>query len=184
MKISFELEPDDIERFHEALARAERRVACAEECDIVHAARHSLETLPIATAPGYIRRRILQVQVLLDMVEDEAWALPQLERGEVLRLLAYFSDPEDLIPDEVAVIGLLDDAIMLELLMRKIRHVMTAYDEFCAARSAQPAASGSDQRIAQARALARLRDRLHTRMRRRTVRAALADAAGPLSIQG
>jgi uncharacterized membrane protein YkvA (DUF1232 family) len=98
--------------------------------------------------------------------------------------LAYFSDPEDLIPDEVAVIGLLDDAIMLELLMRKIRHVMTAYDEFCAARSAQPAASGSDQRIAQARALARLRDRLHTRMRRRTVRAALADAAGPLSIQG
>jgi uncharacterized membrane protein YkvA (DUF1232 family) len=184
MKISFELEPDDIERFHEALARAERRVACAEECDIVHAARHSLETLPIAAAPGYIRRRILQVGVLLDMVEDEAWALPQVERGEVLRLLAYFSDPEDLIPDDVAVIGLLDDAIMLELLMRKIRHVMSAYDEFCAARLAMPKAADSDQRIAQAGELARRRDQLHARMRRRTIRTAVDDAAGPLTIQG
>ena len=61
MKISFELEPGDIERFHEALERAERRVACAEECDIVAAARHSLQTLPIETAPGYIRQRLLQV---------------------------------------------------------------------------------------------------------------------------
>ena len=59
MKISFELEPGDIERFHEALERAERRVACAEECDIVAAARHSLQTLPIETAPGYIRQRLL-----------------------------------------------------------------------------------------------------------------------------
>ena len=58
MRITFELEPADIARFHEALARAERRVACADECDIVAAARHALETLPIANAPGYIRRRL------------------------------------------------------------------------------------------------------------------------------
>jgi len=119
MKITFELEPGDIDRFHEALARAERRVACADECDIVAAARHALETLPIACAPGYIRRTLLEVVRLIEMLEDEAWALPQVERGEMLRLLAYFSDPEDMIPDDVAVIGLLDDAIMLELLMRQ-----------------------------------------------------------------
>jgi uncharacterized membrane protein YkvA (DUF1232 family) len=177
VKITFELEPGDIDRFHEALARAERRVACAEESDIVAAARHGLETLPIATAPGYIRRRILEVERLIDMLEDEAWALPQVERAEVLRLLAYFSDPEDLIPDDVAVIGLLDDAIMLELLMRRIRHVATAYADFCRARADQPGAVDSDARIALARDLARRRDRLHARMRRRAVRDALAGAA-------
>jgi len=178
VKITFELEPGDIDRFHEALARAERRVACAEEGDIVAAARHGLETLPIATAPGYIRRRILEVARLIDMLEDEAWALPQVERAEVLRLLAYFSDPEDLIPDDVAVIGLLDDAIMLELLMRRIRHVTTAYADFCRARTGQPQAIDSDARITLARDLARRRDRLHARMRRRAVRDALAGAAG------
>ncbi len=121
MRITFELEPADIARFHEAMARAERRVACAEEHEIVDAARHALATLPIATAPGYVRRRLQGVSRLVDMLEDEAWALPQVERAEVLQLLAYFSDPEDMIPDDVAVIGLLDDAIMIELLMRRMR---------------------------------------------------------------
>lgn len=184
MKITFELEPGDIERFHEALARAERRVACAEECDIVDAARHALETLPIACAPGYIRRQIQEVAGLLDMLEDDAWALPQVERAQVLRLLAYFSDPEDLIPDEVAVIGLLDDAIMLELLMKHLRHVMAAYGDFVQARGRLPAAADSAARIAQARALARHRDRLQARMRRRSVREAVAGIASHAPLQG
>ena len=178
MRITFELEPADIARFHEAMARAERRVACAEEHEIVDAARHALATLPIATAPGYVRRRLQGVSRLVDMLEDEAWALPQVERAEVLQLLAYFSDPEDMIPDDVAVIGLLDDAIMLELLMRRIRHVMQAYDEFRAACRDQPEAGDPAERIALARELARRRDRLHARMRRRTLREAVAGAMG------
>lgn len=177
MRITFELEPSDIERFHEALERADRRVASADECDIVAAARHGLETLPIDCAPGYIRSRMREVARLVDMLEDEAWALPQVERGEVLKLLAYFSDPEDLIPDDVAVIGLLDDAIMLELLLRRIRHVVAAYADFCAARKAQAGAGGGEQRIANARELARARERLHARMRRRRVREAVIAAA-------
>ncbi|HEY9143577.1 MAG TPA: YkvA family protein [Arenimonas sp.] len=170
MKISFELEPGDIQRFHEALERAEQRVACAEECDIVAAARHSLQTLPIETAPGYVRQRLLQVVELVEMLEDEAWALPQVERAEVLKLLAYFSDPEDLIPDDVAVIGLLDDAIMLELLLREIRHVVAAYDDFRRAREDLGAASDEAGRISRARDLARRREQLQARMRRRRVR--------------
>jgi uncharacterized membrane protein YkvA (DUF1232 family) len=176
VKITFELEPGDIERFHEALARAERRVACAEECDIVAAARHALETLPIDCAPGYIRKTLLQVVGLVAMLEDEAWALPQVERTELLRLLAYFSDPDDMIPDDVAVIGLLDDAIMLELLLRRIHHVVEAYAEFCRLRGDQPAAADSTGRIDLARDLARHRDRLHARMRRRAVRDAVTGA--------
>lgn len=184
MKITFELQPCDIERFHEALARAERRVACAEECDIVDAARHALETLPIASAPGYIRVRMQEMARLPDMLEDEAWALPQVEREEVLRLLAYFSDPEDLVHDHAAVIGLLDDAIMLELLMKRIGHVVVAYADFLQARGRLPAAADSAARIAMARALARHRDRLHARMRRRAVRDAVAGIGGPSLLQG
>lgn len=67
---------------------------------------------------------------------------------------------------------------------RRIRHVIGAYDEFCAARSVLPDATDSDRRIAQARQLARRRDQLHARMRRRTIRAAVVDAAGPQAIQG
>jgi uncharacterized membrane protein YkvA (DUF1232 family) len=83
----------------------------------------------------------------------------------------YFSDPDDLIPDEIETIGLLDDAIMLELLARRLRHVLKAYSDFCEFRTrlgteaAQPEAHN-----ARAGKLARRRDELRTRMRRRQAR--------------
>jgi uncharacterized membrane protein YkvA (DUF1232 family) len=79
-----------------------------------------------------------------------------------------------MIPDEVEVIGLLDDAIMLELLLRQIRHVVAAYDDFRAARAALGEAVDEAGRIGLARELARRRDQLHARMRRRAVREAVA----------
>src|SRR5689334_19234356 len=134
MRVSFEIEASDVRRFLQALARARRMVRDADEADLVAAAKHALDTLPIASAPGYVRKRLTEVQRLIVMLEDEAWALSGAEREEVLRTLVYFSDPEDMIPDDVAVIGLLDDAIMLELLLRRLRHVIASYEDFCAFR--------------------------------------------------
>ena len=172
MRVTFELEPSDIERFHEALARAHRMVRCADESDIVAAAKQALDALAIGSAPGYVRKRVVQVQRLILMLEDEDWALPQAEREDVVETLVYFSDPHDLIPDELSVIGLLDDAIMLELLLRRMHHVLRAYDDFCAHRNAL--APGSGTRLERAAALARRRAALHQRMRRRARRTALA----------
>ncbi|MFC4728715.1 DUF1232 domain-containing protein [Coralloluteibacterium thermophilus] len=170
MRITFELEPVDLARFHEALVRAERRVACAEACEIVDAARHALEAVPPCT-PGFVRRRLDDVERLIAMLEDEAWALPQEERAQVLRVLAYFGDPEDMIPDHVEVIGLLDDAIMLELLMKRLRHVCEAYADFLRCRAQLgPAPAERATRQTWVRALARRRAALHARMRRRLAR--------------
>ena len=102
MRVSFELEPSDIERFHEALDRAARIVRDTDEVDIVAATKHSLDNLPIGGAPGYVRKRMTEVHRLVLMLEDEAWQLPQPERDDVLRTLVYFSDPEDLVPETVA----------------------------------------------------------------------------------
>jgi hypothetical protein len=101
------------------------------------------------------------------MLEDEAWALSDPERSDVIETLAYFSDPDDLIPDDVEVIGFLDDAIMLELLLRRLRVVLSTYAEFCAFRAtlaAMPPEPG--RRHAHARQLAEQRIKLQARMRR------------------
>ena len=172
MRVTFELEPSDIERFHEALARAHRMVRCADEADIVAAAKHALDQLSIGSTPGYVRKRVVQVQRLILMLEDEAWALPRAEREDVVETLVYFSDPEDMIPDDLSVIGLLDDAIMLELLLRRMQHVLQAYEDFCAHRTLL-AGSGAS-RIEQAGALAKKRTTLQDRMRRRARRGELA----------
>ena len=170
MRITFELEPSDIARFHEALERAERLARTMDECDIVETAKEALNALPIGGAPGYVRQRLVAVQRLILMLEDEEWALPVDERMQVLRTLVYFADPEDMIPDDVEVIGLLDDAIMLELLLRRIKHVMQAYEDFCAFRGQLDAPADATHRIANGRVLARKRDALRLRMRRRHAR--------------
>jgi uncharacterized membrane protein YkvA (DUF1232 family) len=169
VRISFVLEAEDIARFHAALARAERLADCMDECEVVETAKEALNTLPLASAPRYVRQRLVCVQQMILMLEDEIWCLPSDERREVLRTLIYFADPEDLIPDEVAVIGLLDDAIMLELLLRRLRHVIDAYVDFCGYRRELQADAAID-RSRLSVLLARRRDALRERMRRRIAR--------------
>lgn len=166
MRIVFELEPADVDRFNEAVARAAARVACADDCEVVDAARHALDSLPIGEAPGYVRRQLVEVQRLIQMLEDEAWMLPPEERAQVLQALAYFGDPDDMIPDHIEVIGLLDDAIMLALILGRLAPMLDGYGEFCAFREALgPMPGDRDGRLAFAQRLAGERQRLHARIR-------------------
>ena len=130
MRVTIELERDDIQRFDAALARARRLVATMDEVDIIAAARQALAQLPLDCAPSYVRRQFEGAMRLVEMLEDEAWAMPQPWREDLLVTLIYLGDPEDLIPDEAEVIGLLDDAIMLELLLRRQAPALRAWERF------------------------------------------------------
>jgi hypothetical protein len=165
MRISIELEADDIARLDQALARSRAAVSSADETDIVAAAKYALDHLETSTTPGYVRKRLVAVQRLIAMVEDEAWALSGAERESVLGTLVYVADPEDLIPDHVEIIGFLDDAILLELLLRRQRPLLVAYERFCAFRGSLRERGVTD-RVAAARELAACRAELQQAMRR------------------
>ena len=80
----------------------------------------------------------------------------------MLNALAYFADPDDLVHDRVPGIGYLDDAIMVELVVRELKHEIEAYDAFCEFRK--------ERRKAKALApdaLEKRRSALQSRMRRR-----------------
>ena len=177
MRITFELDSNDLQRFHAAFERARRLAVDADEIDIIDAAKQALDGLCLGAMPAYVRQRLVHVQRLLLMFEDEEWVLPAPERGEALAALAYFGDPEDLIPDHLEVIGLLDDAVMLELLARRMRHVLDAYEQFCRFRTAQVQVPGdAGNRVARSRELSERRAELVAAMqarRRRSTRRAL-----------
>jgi hypothetical protein len=62
----------------------------------------------------------------------------------VLACLTYFANPEDIIPDSVPVLGFLDDAIMIELCVRELKHEIEAYEDFTVYRKDEAAARGVD----------------------------------------
>ncbi len=84
---------------------------------------------------------------MIAMLTDEDWRLPSEDMVRVLSTLAYFADPEDLIPDDLPAMGYLDDAVMVELARRHLQPEIDAYEDFCRYRTAEIArreAAGED----------------------------------------
>jgi uncharacterized membrane protein YkvA (DUF1232 family) len=130
MRVSFEISDKDIGHFRECMKKAREAVKDADESDIIEAARGMFEDVRGARTPAFIKDRLNRLESLTNMVQDEEWQMPDGPRDRVLRALVYFCDPEDLIPDSIPGIGYLDDAIMIELVLRELKHEIEAYEDF------------------------------------------------------
>jgi len=131
LRISFELSPNDVKHFREAMRKARHTVRDADDSDIIDAARTLFADVGSARIPAYVRERIDRLQAMVDMVEDREWQMSRSEQERILSALVYFCDPEDLIPDDIPGLGFLDDAIMIELAVRELKHEVEAYQDFC-----------------------------------------------------
>jgi hypothetical protein len=85
------------------------------DADQVMSLARWLQSVPPATASATIELRLARAESLRRMLDDPDWTLPAglAERGR--RLLAYIGRLDDLIPDEMPVIGHLDEALLVEL---------------------------------------------------------------------
>ena len=131
LDITIELGDEDLDHFIEAMRRAQAKAADMAPEAIASAASKLLTDVPKVKVPAFIRDRLEKLDTMIQLVKDEGYGLPEEDRQRVLSCLAYFADPQDIIPDSVPVIGFLDDAIMIELCVRELKHELDAYDDFC-----------------------------------------------------
>ena len=172
MKISFELTDRDLHFFRKALKLSRDAVRDAEETEIIEAIRDVLEAIRQSEPlPDFVGERIPQLESLISMLTDEDWQLPEIDRERLLATFVYFADPEDILPDDIPVIGYLDDVIIIELAVRELKHVREAYEDFCSFRDDfdQKNGKAADAVIRRDR-LDRRRQQLHQRMRRRSAK--------------
>jgi len=167
-KLTIELSDRDLRHFRRELRRAHEAVRIADDDEILAAAADLVESLGTADLPDFVGTRLKQLKVLHAMLTDADWPLTGDERSPVLAALAYVCDPEDIIPDDIPGIGLLDDAVMIELVFRELRHEIDAYEDFRAYRRALPKRLlGKPDAATMDARLASRRDQLMSRMRRR-----------------
>jgi uncharacterized membrane protein YkvA (DUF1232 family) len=167
-KLTIELSDRDLRHFRRELKKARAAVQIADDDEILAAAADLVKSMRVTDLPDFVRDRLDQLETLLAMVNDPDWPLDEDERNPVLSGLAYLCDPEDLIPDDIPGIGMLDDAVMIELVFRELRHELDAYNDFLAYRESltrnsvlRPAAADVAEK------LSRRRIQLMARMRRR-----------------
>ena len=173
LTVTLELSDDELDYFRALMRQARVRNGDRSPVQTAAAAAGVVRRLrPTARSP-FIARRLDRVERMIAMLDDPQWALPESERRRVLDGLAYVADRHDLVPDDVPALGLLDDAIMLELVLRDLRHELDAYDEFTAYRGTETARSGRSvpsAAVSRQDWLDSRREALHARMRDRRER--------------
>lgn len=173
LRVSFDLEDSDLHHFRLIMREARKAAANSSPEEIVAGAKSLLDQVGTAQVPDFIGDRLRNLDLMIRMLADHEWRLPNAEATRVLNALAYFCEPEDLIPDHIPGLGFLDDAIMIELVVRELKHEIEAYRDFCDYRSKKPPAAGIKSRasgVTREEWLAERRKELQTRMRRRRKR--------------
>lgn len=168
MKISFELSELDLQHFREVMARAREANSQLSTKQIVNNASKLLEQINASDASNFIRNRTNVLETLIGMVVDKGWGMAEEDLKRVVEALSYFSESEDLIPDDIPGLGFLDDAIMIELVARELQHEIQAYRDFVVYRAAESSRKGEEAGgLERADWLEERRQQLHSRMRRR-----------------
>jgi hypothetical protein len=163
VRVSFNLDDADLEHLA-ALAQTQLR-ARSDPDAIIAGAREVLETANRAQLASFVKERYSRLETMLQMATDAQWTLSAEDRQRTLNALACFG------PSAPAgsPSGLLDHAIMIELVSRDLHHDLDAYRDFRRMRESHDKKhepqDADHERWLQGRCVT-LQERMHKRRRR------------------
>jgi hypothetical protein len=165
VRVSFKLDDADLEHLA-AIAQQTQLRARSESADaIVAGAREVLETANRAQLAGFVKERYSRLESMLDMATDPQWTQSDADRQRTLNALACFGSSAS----APSPSGLLDHAIMIELVSRDLQHDLEAYRDFRRFRESydkKHASPGADRERWLQEKCASLQERMHKRRRR------------------
>lgn len=170
MDVSITLSDADLQRFVDKMKGAQAKSAELEPASIINAARQLLRDIDGGNMPDFVVSRFEHVKTMIAMVEDVGFGLPEPGRANVLAALTYLTNANDIVPDDVPVLGYIDDAIMIELCVHELKHEMEAYRDFCRWRdneATRRGESGKEHRVTRVEWAEQCRQELIERMHRR-----------------
>ncbi len=131
-----------VDAFNQVLQRICPRARALAPGQIAAAARRLLFTDARESGVASIARRIERIQELERMRADGSFELHAAVSTRIRELVEYVENADDLIPDATPVVGQLDDAILVDLLLRDLGPELADYADFCAWRREAAAREG------------------------------------------
>ena len=138
----YELEPARLETFNRALRALSPDAPGITMDQIATAAQRALQRHADGGTPPFVQSRMAALMRLERMTVDDAWTCSDEFRRQVGVLQAYRSETQDLIPDGQPVVGLLDDAVLVDVALQLLRGELGDYEDFCRFRKVAAEFSG------------------------------------------
>ena len=130
-KVTFTLDESDAEYFRALYRKAKRGAKDLDADTVISDARGIVKQVRASKkTPSFVLEAVEVLTDLVDLIQDEDYAAPKKVRDEVLAGLAYFSNPDDLIPDDIPGLGFLDDAIMVKFIEEEFGNELWGYRKF------------------------------------------------------
>lgn len=164
MRIELQLQSDDT-------ALAPLRVAAHQagsryvgrHASLAQRAREHHVALNGSAMPNTVRASLELVPSIADLLSSPHWQAPEAARDRFAGALAYFVQPDDLIPDDDGRYGYLDDAFVLKLALAESSHEWLAWRDYSDYVATHPAETGIDRRTW----MLHRRERLDVELRKR-----------------
>jgi len=167
LKVTLTIGDHDLRFFRNAIKEAREEAKGSTDEQIIEAARAMVESMSGTDMPEFVQERVDRLDALILMLSDDKWGLPKSIHTNVMSALAYFVNPKDLIPDSVPALGFLDDAIMIELIVRELKHDIEAYQDFLDFGRRHKERPGQSEEVVDSQEFKQVREKLRSRGRRR-----------------
>lgn len=130
-KVTFELDEQDAAYFRALYRKAKKNASGLDADSIIRDARKLVKHVNDSKrVPQFVKDAIGTLDMMTRIIQDEDYRAPQAVKNQVLAGLAYFANPDDLIPDHIPALGFLDDAIMVKFVEEEFRHELWGYRKF------------------------------------------------------
>lgn len=126
-----ELRPEHLARFNQALRDLSPEAPAMSLDQIATAGKRALQRHPDGATPPFVQSRMRSLTRLEMLAQDIDWEPSEELRRQVRVLKSYRLDDAKLIPDELAVVGLLDDAVLVDVALQLLHDELGNYEDFC-----------------------------------------------------
>lgn len=137
----YPLDPARVDEFN-AIIQSVAPGAPRVDAALIGAMARQLAGEHAAEGAESVQKRLDHADSLKSMAADAAWRLPASDAERVAAVMTYLDRSDDLIPDDVPVLGMLDDAMLIELAQRALEREIDDYADFCRFRAAEAKARG------------------------------------------
>jgi len=128
---SLDLRDDAMVRFNAIVRELNSEHAAFSAEQIAGAARRVLRAAMKGQESAFIKSRMRRAGEMRSALRDRQWSIPEPLCGKMRAIIDYLDDPSSLIPNDVAIVGQLDDAILVDIAMDCLRGELEDYADFC-----------------------------------------------------